>query len=113
MTTSGRWLRSCPRCCIKNLLIHLGLGGPRAQVPPAPALVVTLVLDGHLAKMTKDILHLGITAAASLPAEVVEPDNLVHQVVDNRNNNLTMGISTSRSVLDTIEGSELTVTPME
>ena len=62
-------------------------------MPPATALVVTLVLDGHLAKMTKDILHLGITAAASLPAEVVEPNDLVHEVVDNSNDNLTMGIS--------------------
>ena len=97
MTTAGRWLKSCPRCCIKNLLIHLGLGGPRAQVPPAPALVVTLVLDGHLAKMTKDVLHLGIAAAASLTAEVVKPDDLVHEVVDNSNDNLTTEFSLSRS----------------
>ena len=86
-------MRSRPNCCIKNLLIHLGLSGPRAQVPPAPALIVLLVLDGHLAKMTKDVLHLGITTAASLPAEVVEPDDLVHEVVDNSNDNLTMQVS--------------------
>ncbi len=61
-------------------------------MPPAPALVITLVLDGHLAKMTKDILHLGITAAASLTAEVVEPNDLVHEVVDNSNDNLTMQV---------------------
>ena len=105
--------KESPHCCIKNLLIHLGLGGPRAQVPPAPALVVTLVLDGHLAKMTKDILHLGITAAASLPAEVVKPDDLVHEVVDNSNNNLQMQVRFSRSVLNSIVELELTVTPME
>ena len=111
--TASRWLRSRPDCCIKNLLIHLGLGGSCAQVPPAPALVVTLVLDRHLAKMTKDILHLGITTAASLPAEVVEPDDLVHEVVDNSNDNLTMQVRFSRSILNSIVELELTVTPME
>ena len=106
-------MRSRPNCYIKNLLIHLGLGGPRAQVPPASALVVLLVLDGHLAKMTNDVLHLGITAAASLPAEVVEPDDLVHEVVDNSNDNLTMQVSFSRSTLNSIAQLELTVTPIE
>ncbi len=82
-------------------------------MPSAPALVVTLVLDGHLAKMAKDILHLGITAAASLPAEVVEPDDLVHEVVDNSNDNLPMQVSFSRSILNSVEELELTVTPIE
>ena len=71
------------------------------------------MLDGHLAKMTKDILHLGITAAASLPAKVVEPNDLVHEVVDNSNNNLTMQVRFLRSILKSVEELELTVTPIE
>ena len=82
-------------------------------MPPAPALVVLLVLNGHLTKMTNDVLHLGITAAASLPAEVVKPDDLVHEVVDNSNDNLTMQVSFSRSIPNSIEELELTVTPIE
>ena len=82
-------------------------------MPPAPALIVLLVLDGYLAKMTQDVLHLGITAATSLPAEVVKPGDLVHEVVDNSNDNLPMQVSFSRSMLNSIAELELTVTPME
>ena len=82
-------------------------------MPPAPALIVLLVLDGHLAKMTQNVLHLGITAAASLPAEVVKPGDLVHEVVDNSNDNLPMQVSFSRSILNSIAELELTVTPIE
>lgn len=70
------------------LLVHLGLGGPRAQVPSASALVVALVLDGDFAEMSKDVLHLGIAAATALAAEVVEPVDLVHEVVDDSNDDL-------------------------
>ena len=82
-------------------------------MPPAPALIVLLVLDGHLAKMTQNVFHLGITAAASLPAEVVKPGDLVHEVVDNGNDNLPMQVSISRSILSLIAELELTVTPIE
>jgi len=66
-----------------HLLIDLGLGGPRAQVPAASTLVVTLVLNGDFAEMAEDVLHLGIASATALTAEIVEPRNLVHQVIDN------------------------------
>ena len=70
------------------LLVHFGLGSPRAQVPTATTLVVALMLDRHLAEVTDDVLHLGVAAAAALTAEVVEPGDLVHQVVDDSNDNL-------------------------
>lgn len=57
-------------------------------MPAAAALVVALVLDGNLAEMTQDVLHLGVGSAAALAAEVVEPCNLVHEVVDNGNDDL-------------------------
>ena len=43
-----------------RLVVDLGLGGPRAQVPAAAALVVALVLDGNFAEMAEDVLHLGV-----------------------------------------------------
>ena len=70
------------------LLVHFGLGSPRAQVPTATTLVVALMLDRHLAEMTDDVLHLGIAAAAALAAQIIEPGDLVHQVVDDSDDNL-------------------------
>lgn len=75
-------------CEALRLFVHLGFRSPRAQVPAATTLVIALVLDGDLAKMTDDVLHLGIATATALAAEVVEPCNLVHQVVDNSNDDL-------------------------
>ena len=46
------------------------------------------MLDRHLAEVTDDVLHLGIAAAAALAAEVVKPGDLVHQIVDDSNDNL-------------------------
>ena len=70
------------------LLVHFGLSSPRAQVPTATTLVVALMLDRNLAEVTDDVLHLGIAAATALAAEVVEPGDLVHQIVDDSNDNL-------------------------
>ncbi len=73
---------------VSHLLIDLGLGGPRAQVPAASTLVVTLVLNRDFAEMANDVLHLGIASATALAAEVVEPRDLVHQIVNNGNDDL-------------------------
>lgn len=37
---------------IHLLFVHLGFGGPRAQMPAAAALVVALVLNSDFAEMT-------------------------------------------------------------
>ena len=73
---------------ILQLLVHLGLGGPCAQVPAAATLVVALVLDSDLGEMAEDVLHLSIASAAALTAKIVEPFDLVHQVVDDGNDDL-------------------------
>ncbi len=73
---------------VTHLLIHLCLGGPRAQVPAASTLIIALVLDRDFAEMANDVLHLGIASAAALAAQVIEPRDLVHQVVHNGNDNL-------------------------
>ena len=57
-------------------------------MPAAATLIVAFVLNGDLAEMADDILHLGIAAATALAAEVVEPFDLVHQVVDDGDDNL-------------------------
>ena len=57
-------------------------------MPAAATLIVALVLDGDLAEMTDDVLHLGIAAATALAAEVIEPFDLVHQVVDDGDDDL-------------------------
>ena len=57
-------------------------------MPTATTLVVALMLDRHLAEVTDDVLHLGIAAAAALAAQVIEPGDLVHQVVDDSDDNL-------------------------
>ena len=72
-----------------RLLIHLGLSSPRTQVPAAVTLVITLVFDSNLGKMSDDIFHLRVTSATALTAKVVEPLNLIHQVVHDGDNNLT------------------------
>lgn len=77
-----------PLCDALLLFVHLGLRSPRAQVPAATTLVVALVLDGDLAEMTDDVLHLGIAAAAALAAKVIEPFDLVHQIVDDGDDDL-------------------------
>ena len=77
-----------PLCDAHLLFVHFGLGSPRAQVPAAATLVIPFVLDGDLGEMSKDVLHLGIAATTALAAEVVEPRNLVHQVVDDGDNDL-------------------------
>ena len=57
-------------------------------MPAAATLIVALMLDGDLAEMTDDVLHLGIATATALAAEVVEPFDLVHQVVDDGDDDL-------------------------
>ena len=46
------------------------------------------MFDGDFAEMPEDVLHLGIASATALAAEVVEPLNLVHEVVDDSNDDL-------------------------
>lgn len=72
----------------RSLLVHLGLGGPCAQVPAAAALVIPLMLNGNLAEMTKNVLHLGVGSGSGFTAQVVQPCDAVHEVVDNGNHNL-------------------------
>ena len=70
--------RLIPLCDALLLFVHLSLRSPRAQVPAASTLIVLLMLNGDLAEMTDDVLHLRIAAATALAAEVVEPFDLVH-----------------------------------
>ena len=80
-------------------------------MPTAAALIVALMLDGDFAEMTDDVFHLGITTATALAAEVVEPFDLVHQVVDDGDDDLETHMSvTQQNVKDWFD---LTVTPME
>lgn len=95
-----------------RLIIHFGLGGPRPQVPAAASLVVTLVLDGDFAEMAEDVLHLRIASATALTAEIVEPFDLVHEVVYDGNDDL-VHISGLPLFSIVSEDFELTVTPIE
>lgn len=81
-------------------------------MPAATTLIVALVLDGDLAEMTDDVLHLGIAAATALAAEVIEPFDLVHQIVDDGDDNLEKHKMSAR--WQTMNNwLELTVTPIE
>ena len=73
-----------------DLLVQLCLGCPCAQVPAAATFVIAFVLDSNFAKMTEDVLHLGIGSGAALTAQVVKPCNFVHQIVNNGNEDLTV-----------------------
>ncbi len=73
---------------LRRLLVHLGLGGPRAQVPAAATLVVPLVLNGDFAEVTENVLHLGVGSGSGFTAQIVEPRDAIHQVVNNCNHNL-------------------------
>ena len=57
-------------------------------MPAATTLIVALMLDGDLAEMTDDVLHLGVATATTLATEVIEPCDLVHQVVDDGDDDL-------------------------
>ena len=46
------------------------------------------MLNGNFGKMTNDVLHLGVAAATTLTAKVIEPRNLVHEIVDDGNDDL-------------------------
>ena len=63
-------------------------------MPAAASFVVTLMLDGDLGKMSQDVFHLGVASATALAAKIVEPSDLVHQVVDNGNDDLIGNVST-------------------
>ena len=81
-------------------------------MPAATTLIVALVLDGNFAEMTDDVLHLGIAAATTLAAEVVEPFDLVHQVIDDGDDDLEKHKTSVR--WQTMNNwVELTVTPIE
>lgn len=81
-------------------------------MPAAATLIVALVLDGDLAEMTDDVLHLGIAATTALAAEVVQPFDLVHQVVDDGDDDLERHKMSVRW-LSMNNRKELTVTPIE
>ena len=74
-------------------------------MPAVITLLVFLVLDGDLGEMAEDVFceirlvgaqrpftcamltDLGVTAAAGLAAKVIKPFNLVHEVVNNGDDN--------------------------
>lgn len=70
-----------------HLLLLLGISVTSDEVVSVSAVVIPLVLDGELGKVTKDVLHVGIGSAALGTSEVVQPCDLVHQVVHNSNDN--------------------------
>lgn len=53
---------------------------------PAGTVLISLVLQGNLGEVHEEVLDLGIRLAALGAAEVVEPFQLVEEVVDNGNN---------------------------
>lgn len=58
------------------------------EVEPARVvLVVTLVLNGHLAELGDDVLHERVGLGALLAAQVVKRGHASHDVVDNSNDN--------------------------
>lgn len=46
------------------------------------------MLDSDFVEMAEDVLHLSVATATALAAEVIEPRNLVHQVVDDSDDDL-------------------------
>eukprot|EP01083_Nonionella_stella_P316476 1147731_1 len=71
-----------------HLLVNLSrrsLGGQ--NVSRLLGLGVNVVLNGKLGKVTDDVLHLGVVHIAVGTSEVIEPLNLVEEVVDNGNDN--------------------------
>lgn len=70
------------------LFVYLSFCGPGSQMPAAASLVIALMFDGDFAEMADDVFHLGIASTTALATEIVEPRNLVHQIVDNGNDNL-------------------------
>ena len=61
-----------------DLVILFGGGRPGSQMPAVVAMIIDLVLDGELAEMSDDVLHLGVTSATALPAKIVKPRDAVH-----------------------------------
>ena len=57
-------------------------------MPAATALIVTLVLDGDFCKMAENVLHLGIRSAAAFAAKIVQPGDLVHEEIDDSDDDL-------------------------
>lgn len=67
------------------LLCVLLTSGLAAQDPFALAMHVCLVLDGNAAKMAEDVLHLCISMAAGVAAEVIDRLHAGKDVVDHGN----------------------------
>ena len=71
-----------------SLIVRLGFCGPWSQVPAATALIITLMLNCHFAEMSDDVLHMSIRSAAGFATKVVQPLDLVHEEVNNGNDDL-------------------------
>jgi len=52
-------------------------------VPAVEAIITSLVLNGNLGQVTDDVLHLSVGMASLRAAKIVEPADLVKEVVDN------------------------------
>lgn len=71
-----------------NHLVVLLSNSLLCEVEPASVvLVITLVLNGHLAELGDDVLHERVGLGALLAAQVVERGHARHDVVDNGNDN--------------------------
>jgi len=68
-----------------DLVIFLSLGGLGCQEPAIGSVLVLLVGDGDLVQVSEDVLHLGVSVAALVTSEVVEPCPFVEEVVDDGN----------------------------
>jgi hypothetical protein len=79
---------------ITTLLLFLLASRLASQDPFRLAMDIGLVLDGNTAKMAEDVLHLGISVAASVTAEVVNRLHADEDVVDHGDNDShTNGVS--------------------
>ena len=56
------------------------------------------MLNGDLGEVTDDVLHLGIAAATALAAEVVQPFDLIHQVINDGDDDLEEAQDISNTV---------------
>src|ERR1700735_4439824 len=77
-----------------HLVILLSFSSLGRQVPPVNTVFIALVFNSNLSEMGKDVLHLGIGIGSLRTSQVVQPRDLVKQVVNDRNNNgNTNGVS--------------------
>lgn len=56
------------------------------------------MLNGDLGEVTDDVFHLGIAAATALAAEVVQPFDLIHQIINDGDDDLEEAQDISNTV---------------